>query len=93
MELHKALTTFLIYAEVPHKACRLGLQYLINQGYTYLIVNIFTVNLGLDDIHERIDQSCALPQLPPCLTTLRTHISLDGLKDEKRKNEKVNRWR
>lgn len=61
----------------------------MNQGYTYLIVNVFKVNLGLDDVHERIDQSCALPQLPPCLTSLGTHISLDKWKKEKMRNKNV----
>lgn len=41
-----------------------------NQDSTYLIVHIFTVNLGLDNVHERVDQSRALPELPPRLTSL-----------------------
>lgn len=49
---------------------RLTLECQINQSYAYLIVHVFTVNLGLDDVHERIDQSCALPQLPPRLASL-----------------------
>lgn len=52
----------------------------------YLVVNIFEVNLGLDDVHEWVHQSCALPQLPPRLTSLRTHIPLDERKDERRRN-------
>lgn len=36
----------------------------------YLIVDIFTVNLGLDDVHERVDQPRALSQLPPGLAAL-----------------------
>lgn len=61
---------------------------LINQKSTYLIVHIFTVNLGLDNVHERVDQSRALPELPPRLTSLWTHISLIEKKVKEEKQER-----
>lgn len=41
---------------------------------TDLVIHIFTVNLGLDDVHERINQARAFSQLPPGLAPLRAHI-------------------
>lgn len=48
---------------------------------THLVVNIFAVDLGLDDVHQGIHQSHALPQLPPGLAALRAHIPFGETKE------------
>lgn len=50
----------------------------------YLVVHVFAVDLGLDDVHERVDQARALAQLPPGLAALRTHVPSEEERGEEK---------